>query len=73
MVIEAEVIVIVVILAIAIVIILVAFILSLVVYTSGGNGVMVEVVICIIVGFDLAGGRLYWKDLIEESLMKDYL
>ena len=57
MVIEAEVIVIVVILAIAIVIILVAFIVSL--YTSGGNGVMVEVVICIIVGFDLAGGRLY--------------
>ena len=59
MVIEAEVIVIVVILAIAIVIILVAFIVSLVVYTSGGNGVMVEVFICIIVGFDLAGGRLY--------------
>ena len=43
------------------------------VYASGGNGVMVEVVICIIVGFNLAGSRLYWKDLIEESLMRDYL
>ena len=43
------------------------------VYASGGNGVMVEVEICIIVAFDLAGSRLYWKDLIEESLMKDYL
>lgn len=70
---EAEVIVIVVMLAIAIVIILVAFIVSLVVYASGGNGVMVEVVTCIIVGFDLAGSRLYWKGLIEESIMKDYL
>ena len=46
-------------LALAIVIILVAFIVSLVVYASGGNGVMVEVVTCIIVGFDLAGSRLY--------------